>query len=80
MNKLIEKALEVSEKAYAPYSNFLVGAAIELKNGEIITGVNVENASYGLTVCAERIALFTVYSMGYRKADINAMSVFAHTL
>jgi cytidine deaminase len=57
------------------YSNFHVAAALKLKNGEIITGVNVENASFGLTNCAERSALFTAYSKGYRKDDIDEILI-----
>jgi cytidine deaminase len=52
--------------AHAPYSNFLVGAALETATGEIITGCNVENATYGLTVCAERVAIFKAISEGKR--------------
>jgi len=70
MNKLYEEAKKALENSYAQYSNFKVAAALRLKNGEIITGVNVENASYGLSNCAERTALFTAYSKGVRKADI----------
>lgn len=65
--ELIEKAVEASTRAYAPYSKFCVGAALELKTGEIIQGCNVENASYGLTNCAERTALFTAYARGEKK-------------
>jgi cytidine deaminase len=61
--------------SYAKYSNFKVAAALRLKNGEIITGVNVENASFGLTNCAERTALFAAYTKGYRKEDIVEMVV-----
>ncbi len=70
MNKLYEEAKKVLNNSYSQYSNFKVAAAIRLKNGKIITGVNVENASYGLSNCAERTALFTAYSQGVRKADI----------
>ena len=55
--KLIEKAKEIRENAYAPYSKFRVGAAILTGEGKIYTGANVENSSYGLTMCAERVAL-----------------------
>ncbi|XMB66484.1 cytidine deaminase [Mycoplasmatota bacterium zrk1] len=79
MNKLIEEAIVASKNAYTPYSKFNVGAAVELTNGKIITGVNVENASYGLTNCAERSALFSVYSLGYKQGDIKAMAVVADT-
>ena len=79
MRKLLEAAVKAMENAYVPYSKFKVGAAILLKNGEIITGCNVENASYGLCNCGERTALFKAYSMGYRKDDIVALSVAGAT-
>jgi cytidine deaminase len=72
---LYKKAKEVLPNSYAQYSNFKVAAALRLKNGEIITGVNVENASFGLTNCAERSALFTAYSQGYRKDDIEEILI-----
>lgn len=62
--ELIEAAKNVREKAYAPYSNFRVGAAIRTKEGKIYTGCNVESASYGLTVCAERVAIWKAVSEG----------------
>lgn len=64
---LIEAALRARENAHAPYSKFKVGAAIEDRAGAIHTGCNVENATYGLTVCAERIALFKAISEGARE-------------
>ena len=79
MKKLMEAAVKAMENAYVPYSKFQVGAALLLKNGEIITGCNVENASYGLCNCAERTALFRAYALGYRKDDIIAMSVAGAT-
>ena len=63
-------ALAALKHAYAPYSHYKVGAVVFLHNGKCIRGVNVENASYGLTNCAERSALFTCYSLGYKKEDI----------
>jgi cytidine deaminase len=65
---LYEYALKAREMAHAPYSKFLVGAAIEYEDGRIFTGCNIENASYGLTLCAERVAVFKAVSEGARKA------------
>jgi len=64
--KLIRAALRARESAVAPYSKFKVGAALLTKSGEIIGGANVENASYGLTCCAERVALFKALTEGKR--------------
>ena len=79
MEKLYQAALQAYNNAYVPYSKFRVGAAILLKNGEIINGCNVENSSYGLCNCAERTTLFTAYAKGYRKDDIVKMIVLANT-
>ena len=68
-------ALEALKNSYSPYSNYKVGAAVFLKNGKCVKGVNVENASYGLTNCAERTALFTAYTLGYRKEDILGIAI-----
>lgn len=76
MNK-IEEAKKAREKAYAPYSKFKVGAALELKDGTIIHGANIENGAYPLSNCAERSALFSAYSQGYRKKDIKSITVIA---
>ena len=65
--------LKAYNNAYAKYSNFQVGALVILKNGEYFLGSNVENASYGLCNCAERSALFSAYSNGYRKNDIEEL-------
>ena len=75
LNKLYDQAKGVIDNAYVKYSHFNVAAALKLKNGEVVTGVNVENASFGLTNCAERSALFTAYSKGYRKDDIQEMLI-----
>lgn len=61
---LVEKALEAREKAYVPYSNFKVGSAVLFEDGEIYSGCNIENASYGATNCAERTAIFKGVSEG----------------
>jgi cytidine deaminase len=67
MNKLLEAALAARDNAYAPFSKFKVGAAIEDETGRIFTGCNIENATYGLTICAERVAVFKAISEGARK-------------
>lgn len=65
--ELLDAATGVRENAYAPYSNFRVGAAVETEDGDIYTGCNVESASYGLTVCAERVAIWKGISRGVTK-------------
>ena len=75
--ELIEAARKVREKAYAPYSNFKVGAAVRTKSGKIYTGCNVESASYGLTVCAERVAVWKAVSEGEK--EFTEISVVADT-
>jgi cytidine deaminase len=75
--ELIEKAKKVREIAYAPFSNFKVGAAVETDEGEIFTGCNVESASYGLTVCAERVAIWKAVSEG--KKNFKQIAVVADT-
>jgi cytidine deaminase len=74
-NRLIEAAAQARKGAVAPYSKFQVGAALLTKKGEVITGANVESASYGLTCCAERTALFTALTSG--KRDFVAVAVVA---
>ena len=72
---LLKYALEALKNSYSPYSNYKVGAAVLLKNGKIVKGTNIENASYGLTNCAERSALFTTQGLGYRKDDILGIAI-----
>jgi cytidine deaminase len=74
---LIAAARTAREHAHAPYSNFRVGAAVRAKSGRIFTGCNVENATYGLTLCAERVAIFKAVSEGERGFD--AVAVVADT-
>jgi cytidine deaminase len=71
----MQSAKDNLKNTYAVYSHFKVSAAIRLKDGTIINGVNVENAAYGLSNCAERSALFAAYSRGYKKEDIVEMAL-----
>jgi cytidine deaminase len=64
---LARRALAARKHSYSPYSNFRVGAALLTKSGKIYTGCNIENSSYGLTICAERTALFKAISEGEKK-------------
>ncbi len=73
--KLVDKARIVAQYAYVPYSHFPVGAAVLTEGGEIVSGVNIENASYGLTVCGERVAIQTAAALGHR--SILALAVSA---
>ena len=77
---LLDAALAALENAFAPYSKFRVGAAIEDTGGRIHTGCNVENATYGLTVCAERVAVFKAISEGVRKFRRVAIAADADAL
>ena len=72
---LVSEAFEAMKSAYASYSNYHVGACVLCKDGRTFRGVNIENASYGATNCAERSAVFGAYSYGYRKADIAAIAI-----
>lgn len=81
MNKeqLMESARNIKKAAYIPYSKFPVGAALLLKDGTVINGVNVENVSFGATNCAERTAFFTAITNGYAKGDFQAIAVAGDT-
>jgi cytidine deaminase len=73
--QLLQFALEARSYAYAPYSKFQVGAALLADNGKVFTGCNVENASYGLTICAERVAVFKAISEGVNNFSAIAISL-----
>ena len=74
-NELINAAMKVRENAYAPYSNFQVAAALLCADGEVVTGINMESSSYGLSVCAERNTIATAVAKG--KKDFIAMAVIS---
>lgn len=76
-HELIDKAKEALSRAYAPYSNFMVGAALRCGDGRIFTGSNVENSSYSLSVCAERVAVFKAVSEGCDQ--IEEIAIYADT-
>jgi len=71
---LIDLAVEASRRAYAPYSNYLVGAALRTKSGRIFTGCNIENAAYPTGMCAERVAIFKAVSEGERQFEVMAVA------
>ena len=74
---LYDRAVAIAERAYAPYSNYLVGAAVRTHDGRIFEGVNVENAAYPLGVCAEKTALVRAVVEGYRPGDVEAIGITA---
>lgn len=77
MDTLLEAALAAREQAHAPYSHFKVGAAVQDENGRLFTGCNIESASYGLSICAERVAVFKALSEG--AARLMRITVVADT-
>ena len=79
VEQLIAEARAAREKAYAPYSNFKVGAAVLTRDGNIYHGCNIENASYGLTNCAERTAFFSAIADGYKPGDFAQIAVIGDT-
>ncbi|MBE6157243.1 MAG: cytidine deaminase [Firmicutes bacterium] len=72
---MIEKLIKLQENSYSPYSNFKVSAIAVMKDGHEFNGVNVENASYGATICAERSAILSAISSGYKKGDFKELYV-----
>src|SRR5437868_10487770 len=80
MDHLVRAARQVRERAHAPFSHFKVGAAIEDENGRVFTGCNVENSSHGLTICAERVAVFKAVSEGGAKLKRIAVVTDTDTL
>ena len=76
---LVTAARTVRAHAWAPFSKFAVGAALRHRDGRIVTGCNVENATYGLTICAERVAVFKAISEGMRPDEFTAVAVVADT-
>lgn len=74
--ELVNKAIEGRKRSYSPYSHYAVGAALLMKDGTIITGANIENAAYGVCICAERVAMFQAHNMGYDlKKDCEAIAI-----
>jgi cytidine deaminase len=76
-DELYERAVAIAERAYAPYSDFLVGAAVRTRDGRVFEGVNVENAAYPLGICAEKAALARAVSEGYKPGEIEAVAITA---
>ncbi len=75
--ELVELAEQAARRAYAPYSNYLVGAVVRTRDGKVFEGVNVENAAYPLGVCAERSAIVGAVVAGYRPGEIDAIGITA---
>ncbi|MFL6250573.1 MAG: cytidine deaminase [Actinomycetes bacterium] len=75
--ELLERADEVAKQAYAPYSNFFVGAAIRTRDGRVFDGVNVENAAYPLGICAEKSAIVRAATDGCKPGDLEAIGITA---
>ncbi|HEX9377980.1 MAG TPA: cytidine deaminase, partial [Gaiellaceae bacterium] len=76
-DELYERAVAVAERAYAPYSHYLVGAAVRTRDGRVFEGVNVENAAYPLGICAEKAAISRAVADGCRPGDIEAIGITA---
>ena len=76
-DELFARAVAIAERAYAPYSNYLVGAAVQARDGRVFEGANVENASYPLGICAERAALARAVAEGCKPGDLEAIAITA---
>lgn len=76
---LMRRAQAARERAYAPYSRFLVGAAVQARDGRVFEGCNIENGAYPMCNCAERTAIFTAVATGLRKGDFAALAVTGDT-
>ena len=76
-NDLYTRAVAIAERAYAPYSNFNVGAAVRARDGRVFEGVNVENAAYPLGICAERTVIASAVVAGYRPGDLEEIAITA---
>lgn len=74
-NDILEKAFKAMENAYAPYSDYYVGACVKTVDGKYFIGANIENAAYGPSICGERNAIFSAYSNGYRKDEIESIAI-----
>jgi cytidine deaminase len=77
VRELVEKAAQVAERAYAPYSSYLVGAVVRTRDGREFEGVNVENAAYPLGICAERAAIAAAATAGVRPGEVEAIGITA---
>ena len=78
LDKMFELVKSVNKNSYSPYSNYKVSACIHTNDDKFITGVNVENASYGLSMCAERSALFKAISLGYKPGDFDKIMIYTN--
>ena len=76
-DELYERAVAIAQRAYAPYSNYFVGAAVRARDGRVFEGVNVENAAYPLGVCAEKSAIVRAVAEGCRPGDLEAIGITA---
>ena len=77
-NDILEKAFMAMDNAYAPYSNYFVGACVKTTDGNYFLGANIENAAYSPSICGERNAIFAAYSNGYRIQDIESIAIVSN--